>query len=66
MPDVTKKQIDLFDKMLSEKDFGDKSPDILRQQFATLSKSNASEWLERALQLPDRDESGRPHVPPAF
>lgn len=63
---ATAKQIDLFRRMTSERDMGDKDVAKLREQFAELTDSNASAWIERVLELPKQDTSGVAAVPPPF
>lgn len=63
---ATAKQVELFTRLTTDRDFGDKDVDQLRATFAGLSDSNASAWIERALELPKRDDSGKPFVAPSF
>lgn len=56
---VSQQQINFFDELLNEKQFPEDGPsnDELREQFAALSKKNGSEWIERAIGLPKKDDS---------
>lgn len=63
---VTQAQIDFFQKLLEEKDFGDKNAAELLTQFQTLNKKSASVWIEKAMALPKRDESNDPVIQPTF
>lgn len=63
---ASRKQSELFENLLNEKDFGDKDINELREQFNELTKKNASEWIERALELDDKDEEGGEVVNPPF
>ena len=53
---VTTKQIAFFDTLLEEKQFPDGGPDeaTLRSQFAGLNKKSASEWINKAMELPEK------------
>lgn len=62
----SKAQIDLFEKLLSEKDFGNQDVTVLAAEFLKLNMKSASAWIERALALPKRDESGETVVAPTF
>lgn len=59
-------QVKFFDKLLEEKDFGDTNTVELRTSFAGLNQKSASVWIERAISLPKRDESGEEVVAPTF
>jgi hypothetical protein len=63
---ATKKQIDFFDQLLDEKDFGDKETSALRDQFSELNDSSASAWIESAIQLPKKDTTQGKDAPPPF
>lgn len=61
------KQKELFEKLLSEKQFpptmSDGSPfnaDTLRAKFAELDTGSGSEWIEKALALPDKGSTPPP------
>lgn len=56
---VSQQQVNFFDELLNEKQFPEDGPttDELREQFAGLSKKNGSEWIERAIALPKKDDS---------
>lgn len=61
----TPKQSEFFGKLLEEKNFGEMDTGELQEKFDALSDSSASEWIERALQLPKRDgSSGASEAPP--
>lgn len=55
---VSQQQINFFDELLNEKQFPEGTPDedTLRSQFCELSKKNGSEWIERAIALPKKDD----------
>lgn len=63
---VSDAQVKFFDKLLDEKDFGDVDTTKLREQFGTLNQKSGSLWIERAIALPKRDESGEAVVEPSF
>lgn len=64
---VTDAQINFFQKLLEEKDFGAGSdPAALLEQFKALNKKSASVWIEKAMSLPKRDDSNDPIVAPTF
>ena len=58
---ASQKQIDLFNQLAADKDFGDKDVEKLKAQFVGLNTKSASAWIEKAMELPD---SG--YVPPSF
>lgn len=63
----TGSQIEFFDRLLEEKDFGPKSNIIkIAEEFSTLNKKSASAWIEKALSLPKKDESEEAVVAPSF
>jgi hypothetical protein len=57
---ATDKQVELFDRLTTRKNFGDADTDVLRITFRDLSDAEASRWIERALTLPDGNDSGAP------
>jgi hypothetical protein len=59
---ATAKQIELFNKLTGDKEFP-AGTDLanLREQFAGVNDKSASDWIEKALALPDAGL-----VPPAF
>lgn len=65
---ASSKQIQFFDNLLDEKQFPPGSDlAALRTQFAGLDKSNGSDWIEKALKLPDKGEdAAEPQVPAPF
>lgn len=64
---ASSKQIQFFDNLLDEKQFPPGTDTAaLRAQFATLDKSNASAWVEKALNLPDKGEEASEAVPPPY
>ena len=63
---ATKAQAEFFDKLLNEREFGDKDIAKLSEQFSTLTDKAASDWIERALSLPKRDGSVGKDSPPPF
>lgn len=55
------KQIEFFDKLLGEKAFPEGTDkDALRGKFANINDKSASAWIDRALQMPDADETPAP------
>ena len=66
--EVTANQRVFFDKLLSEKEFppGSPDPDTLKSQFDKLNKASASEWIEKALKLPNKGTVDEPITSPAF
>lgn len=61
------KQIDFFNNLLDEKQFPPGSDtNALRAQFAGLDKASGSNWIEKALKLPDKGEDATEPVPPPF
>lgn len=55
---ASQQQINFFDELLNEKEFPEGTDaDALREKFATLSKRNASEWVEKAIALPKKSDS---------
>lgn len=53
-PGVTTKQINLFGELLDRKQFPvETDADTLKAQFGTLSRKTASDWIDRALLLPN-------------
>lgn len=55
---VSQQQINFFDELLNEKQFPEKPGDVaLRKEFAGLSKRNGSEWIEKAMALPKKDDA---------
>lgn len=63
---VSKSQLDFFDKLLEEKDFGEQDKVKLKEAFAQLNKKSASAWIEKAIGLPKIDESGEALEPAPF
>lgn len=63
---ASKPQEDFFGNLLKERDFGNVNTDDLARQFVELEQKNASEWIEKALKLPKRDESKVESVPAPF
>lgn len=61
-------QIEFFDQLLNEKDFGPKVKiATLAQEFSQLDKRSASAWIEKAINLPKKAESDQPEiVAPSF
>ncbi len=60
-------QINFFDKLLDEKQFPDKTDiEKLRKQFSEINQKSASAWIEAAVALPKRDESGESITPAPF
>lgn len=65
---VSAKQIAFFDNLLEEKEFPPQAGTVeqLRTEFATLNKASASEWIEKALKLPEKGTVEEPISPPKF
>ena len=65
---ATAKQVELFRKLTEDRDFSGQDVSGLRERFATLTDRNASQWIERALDLPKRTEGDEAssHVPAPF
>jgi hypothetical protein len=63
---ATEAQVKFFDKLLEEKEFGNADLTGLRQQFSELNKKSASAWIEKAMNLPKRDETHDPITSPTF
>ena len=63
---ATKAQGEFFDKLLNEREFGNKDIAKLSEQFSTLTDKAASDWIKRALSLPKRDGSVGKDSPPPF
>jgi hypothetical protein len=62
---VSPKQVSFFGKLTREKQFPNGTDlDAIRAQFATLDSASASDWIEKAVELPDLGEV--PKTPPAF
>lgn len=66
IPMVTKAQIEFFNQLLGEKDFGDKDTEKLAKEFSKLDKVSASAWIDKALTLDKLDAASREVVQPAF
>lgn len=62
----SKRQTDFFDQLLDEKDFGENDANVLREQFADLSDSSASSWIESAIALPKKDRTLGKDTPAPF
>lgn len=61
------KQIELFNRLTNDRDFGQQNIESLRTQFAGLTQTSASAWIEKALELPKVPEGDEPPVvPPPF
>lgn len=56
------KQTELFHRLIEDKQFpqGTPEPQVLKDQFSRTSQSEASAWIEKALALPDKGDSGQP------
>lgn len=64
---VSKRQIDFFDQLLEEKDFGSADKTKLREEFASLpNKQSASAWIERAMGLPKMQDATDEVIQPTF
>lgn len=65
---VSKRQVDFFDQLLEEKDFGPESDKAkLREQFAALpNKQSASAWIEKAMGLPKVQDVTDEIIQPTF
>lgn len=53
---VSQSQINFWEKLLQEKEFPPTAPDVdtLKSQFGRLNKKSGSEWIDKALKLPDK------------
>lgn len=59
---ATPKQIDFFSQLLTDKEFPTgTNAEALGKQFAGIPDKSASEWIEKAMTLPDKGS-----VPPPF
>lgn len=68
MAQVSHKQVGFFTELTNDKEFP-AGTDInsLRTQFAALDTKSASQWIEKALSLPNKPEGDAPPViPPTF
>ena len=65
---VTDNQKSFFAKLINEKEFPPGSPDsdTLKTQFEQLNKKSASEWIDKALKLPDKGSADETVTPPTF
>jgi len=63
---ASKAQSEFFDKLLNERDFGDKNVAELSEKFSNLNDRSASDWIQSALALPKRDGSTGNTEPPPF
>lgn len=67
-PGVSTKQITLFAELLERKQFPEGTDAAaLAAQFGTLTRKSASEWIDKALALPnasDADDTGNTAPPP--
>lgn len=63
---VSAKQIKFFDNLLEVKEFGAADKAALKTQFASLNKASASEWIDKAVKLPDEGEENETVTAPAF
>lgn len=57
---ATEKQIELFNRLVGQKNFGTSNVQQLMSTFPTLADKTASRWIERALELPDADDDDSP------
>lgn len=57
---ATEAQIEFFNKLTTERDFGRQDIEKLRAQFANLPDKSASAWIERSLELPEADAVAPP------
>lgn len=65
--DVSAKQIAFFDTLLGEKQFpAGVNETELKAQFATLNKASASEWINKAMALPEKGTIDEAITPPSF
>jgi hypothetical protein len=59
---ATPKQVQLFGELLERKQFPDgANPEALAAQFQGLTRKNASDWIDKALSLPnlpDTEDTG--------
>lgn len=65
---ASKAQQEFFDKLLEEKEFPPNAPDpdTMRTQFANVGKKSASDWIDKAMKLPDKGAEHETVAPPPF
>jgi hypothetical protein len=65
---VSESQKRFWEKLVQEKDFppGSPDPDTLLQQFQGLNKKSGSEWIDKALKLPDKGSENETVEAPPF
>lgn len=63
---ATPAQRTFFAKLTEERDLGERSPEVLIEQFDGLDDRSASDWIQAALGRPKRDVSDVTPVPPPF
>lgn len=60
-------QVELFRQLTEKRAFPPKADtNKLLVEFSDLSTKNASDWIDKALALPMRDDSNDPVIPPPF
>lgn len=58
---ASEKQIVLFKELTERKTFPEgTNVENLRNEFASLPQAEASRWIERAMELPNGEDSGKP------
>lgn len=53
----TPRQVELFHKLTTDRDFGERDVDGLKSTFTTLTVKAASEWIDRAMTLQKLSEN---------
>lgn len=63
----TPRQVELFHKLSTDRDFGEQDVDGLRTTFANLTIKSASAWIDRAMSLPKTgDNTDGQELEPSF
>lgn len=58
---ASEKQQELFARLIERRTFPEGfDAETARAEFANLSQPEASRWIERALELPESGDSGKP------
>lgn len=53
----TPRQVELFHKLTTDRDFGEKDVEGLKSQFNSLTVKSASEWIDKAMTLTKLSEN---------
>lgn len=63
----TPRQVELFHKLTTDRDFGQRNPETLKSQFSTLTVKSASAWIDKAMALPKvADDTEGVEIAPDF